>query len=166
MTQPMISIDLSPPPYILAEEVDHLAVLMQDMTEPLRKAVLEVMIPSFQENFAMGGRPSWEPVSDATQVIKGALHASSQTLVRTGALQHAMADISIWDINQDIAQITSLPAEVYYGSVHQDGSRSGGGRGSNIPARPFAVIQDQDETRIEEVFDNWLGDKIAGVGWY
>lgn len=160
-----IDYSFSPNPEILAAEMDSMGVDVRSFREPLTRAVREVVIPSMQENFNVGGRPEWEPISDATSLIKGKVTASQGTLVRTGTLQKNMAFLSLWSINTTSAAITELPSRIAYGGIHQAGSSSGSGRGSNIPARPFAVIQDEDEDKISDVFDRWLGERAAEAGW-
>jgi phage virion morphogenesis protein len=154
-----------PSPMILAAELEDMAMGISSMKEPLTTAVRKVMIPSIQENFQMGGRPTWEPLSDATEQIKFAGGYDTSILVRSGALKQQMGYVSTWQITDTEAYIDSLPDRIYYGGVHQAGSRSGGGRGSNIPAREFAIIQDQDEQAIQDIFDAWIVEKEVESGW-
>lgn len=154
-----------PSPLILAGEMETFGLNVRSLREPLSRAVKQVMIPSMQANFDQGGRPAWQPISDATEQIKFSLGYDTGTLVRTGALKRNMGYFSMWTVNSTEATIADLPTRIAYGSVHQSGSRSGAGRGSNIPARPFAVIHDADEDKIEEVFSKWLSERQEAAGW-
>lgn len=93
------------------------------MKEPLTRAVVTVMIPSFQKNFEQGGRPKWPPLSEYTLYIKGqaGIAFGDKPLIRTGALRRAMGMVSIWNIGNTSATIRSLPEHVWYGAIHQAG---------------------------------------------
>lgn len=154
-----------PSPVIIAADIDKMALDIRSFRVPLTRSVQQVMIPSIQENFASGGRPAWQSVADATRQIKANLGASLTPLTRTGALKRNMGYVSMWDITTSQATIAALPDRISYGSIHQSGSQSGSGRGSNIPARPFAVFQDADEEKISQVFDQWLAERARAAGW-
>lgn len=167
MPQTGMVIDYSfhPSLLILAGEMETFGLNVKSFREPLTRAVRQVMIPSIQDNFNAGGRPSWEPLSAATEQIKFALGADQGTLVRTGSLKRNMGYLSMWTIDTSQAAIQGLPERIAYGGIHQAGTNSGSGRGSNIPARPFVAIQDADEDKIEAVFDQWLSERQAAAGW-
>ena len=154
-----------PSPLILAGEMETFGLNVRSLREPLTRAVKQVMIPSMQANFDQGGRPAWQPISEATELIKFSLGYDSGTLIRTGTLKRNMGYFSMWNVNSTQASIDDLPDRIGYGSVHQAGSHSGAGRGSNIPARPFAVIQDDYEDKIQEVFAKWLSERQEAAGW-
>lgn len=154
-----------PSPLIVAADIEKMAMDIRSFRVPLTRAVQQVMIPSIQENFSVGGRPGWQSVADATQQIKANLGSPVTPLTRTGTLKRNMGYLSMWDITTDQATISALPDRIAYGGVHQSGSRIGAGRGSNIPARPFAVFQDADEDKITEIFDQWLGERARAAGW-
>lgn len=167
---------------IAARRVDKLGLDIRSFKEPLKRAVKEVIIPSIQMNFHKFGRPRWAPLSDETESRKG--HA--RPLHLTGALRSTMKQIGIWHIDQEKALIPNLPDRIWYGVIHQTGIGDPGaeadmwfdpvvnkmvnvgdsGDGRNIPARPFAVIQPEDEENIERVFGEWLEMRIerAGLG--
>lgn len=152
------SYDFVPSPRIIAGDIDKLGMDIRSFAEPLRRAIKEVMIPSFRQNFAQGGRPPWEPLSDVAVEIRGSAHP---ILIRSGRLQRTMAQQNIWTVTQDEAFIQGLPAHSWYGVIHQEG----GTRPVPTPARPFALIQPEDEEKIVQVFDRWLGERAARVGW-
>jgi phage gpG-like protein len=155
-----------PSPIILGGELDLFGLNVRSLREPLTRAVRQVVIPSIQRNFDAGGRPPWEPLSDATDMIKYGKGFSGGPLVRTGNLKRNMGYVSMWTITSQDASIQALPDRVAYGAVHQAGTDSGGGRGHNIPQRMFATIQAEDEQKIEDVFDRWLAEKALEAGWH
>ncbi len=150
--------DFQPSPAIIAAGLLKMADGVTSAREPLTKAVKEVMIPSFQKNFSQGGRPAWEPLADYTVEVRG---SSSPILVRSGALQRTMGQMGIWTITDQHAVIERLPENVWYGHLHQEGNR----KKSTLPARPFALIQPEDEEKIIDIFNEWLGEQAAKVGW-
>jgi phage gpG-like protein len=171
---------------IAARRVDKLGLDIRSFKVPLTRSVREVVIPSIQINFHKHGRPPWPPLAEETAMQKG--HA--RPLLLTGALQGTMKQIGIWHIDREKALIPNLPENVWYGVIHQTGADFGGGSssatirirnpltgaitetkgpaaasgGGSIPARPFAVIQPEDEEKIQEVFSDWLGERIAAAG--
>jgi phage gpG-like protein len=177
-----IETDFIPPLRLVAERIATLGAKVSSFEEPLHKAITEVVIPSILTNFDVGGRPPWEPLSEATHEISERLGKPARSvLIRTGSLRAAMGDVGSWDIGEDTAELT-IPDKVWYGIVHQGGfeGKAGGSKIkgksfkqivhdptlsaelpiSPIPERPFAVLQPQDEAKIEDVFMEWLGEKI------
>lgn len=174
-------VTFSPTIGIVAARIDTLGAKITSFEEPLRKAIRDVIIPSIQVNFDVGGRPSWAPLSDATQEIRTMMGEvmSIRPLVKTSALKNTMAQEDIWTVNSGMAILPSLPENVWYGNIHQGGyegreSRTSAGGGyiksradwnkqksvSAIPERPFAVLQPKDEDDISDIFVEWLGEKI------
>lgn len=147
-----------PSPAIIAAGLRSMAQDVESFKEPLRRAVREVLIPSIQQNFASGGRPAWQPLADYTVTVRG---SARPILVRSGHLQRTMGQERIWNITDNHAVIQNLPASVWYGSLHQAGNK----KNVTIPARPFALIQPQDQEKIEQVFDEWLGEQAQKNGW-
>lgn len=150
--------DFQPSPAIIAASIDKLGMDIRSFREPLKRAIKEVMIPSFRKNFTQGGRPSWQPLSDVTVELRG---SATPILIRSGRLMRTMEQESIWTVTEEHAVIENLPQQVWYGMLHQSGNR----RKSVTPARPFALIQPEDEEKILEVFDNWFAERAARVGW-
>lgn len=91
---------------------------IESMKDPLTQAVKEVMTKSIAQNFATGGRPTWEPLSEATVSIRG---SSEPVLVRSGNLARVAITEDIWTITDKAAIIRDLPDDVWYGKVHQAG---------------------------------------------
>jgi phage gpG-like protein len=169
-----------PPLALVAERIATLGAKVSSFDEPLRRAVKEVVIPSIQTNFAVGGRSSWPPHAEGTIDIASNMGISlGSVLVRTGALRDAMGSEDSWAFDATSASLT-MPDNVWYGAVQQGGfdGKAGGksAKGhsfqwiaknasqdmpvSQIPARPFAVLQPDDESKVQDIFMEWLGEKI------
>jgi phage gpG-like protein len=193
---------------IVAKQIDTLGADIRSMREPLKRSIREVMIPSFATNFATGGRPTWDALSESTVKMRG---SDRPILIRTGALAKVMSQQNIWSVTTTSATIRSLPAKVWYGTVQQGGHGGGslaagnwfakyqnaakkmlGGEASDhevnaaafnmfdkrlvthglapadvtIPARPFAVFQEEDIDAIQIVFAEWLEARLQRVGLF
>lgn len=200
---------------IVASQLEKLAAELNDMHEPLKKAVEDVMQYSILENFMSGGRGEWEPLTRYT--VKKREGKADPILVWTGALAEGGSSPSIWSIGAKTAVIRNLPDKIWYGKVHQSGieGSSGGGGDSDwmdkyrreakklnpsgtkeqneklagklsdpifrqkhglkashesgghdtatIPARPWAVFQDEDIDAIENIFADWIESKVNGT---
>lgn len=184
------SMTFSPTLVIAAGRINKLEMDIRSFHEPLLRSVRDVLTVSIRENFNVGGRPAWEPLSEATMNIRAAYgFDSASPLVWTGNLRRVASQINIWTITQSYAVIADLPAVVWYGKIHQAGfDGSGGGkkvklgitpgeRGRNlrklvgnassgqrpvspIPARQFVVLQPEDEDNITNIFIKWLGERV------
>jgi len=170
-----VQIEFEPSVGILARKVDKFGADIRSFKEPLRQAVRDIMIPSIRRNFDAGGRPRWVPLTLDTIKRKG---GNSHPLVRGGSLRRTMGYQNIWRIDREKALIADLPQSVWYGKVHQ-----AGGKGSHesfydpvrrahvnlgddgaIPARPFVMIQRQDQIRIEALFKRWVRMRMKKAG--
>lgn len=180
LTQRQVSITLNfePSVGILARKIDKLGLDIQSFREPLKESVQKVVIPSIRRNFDAGGRPKWTPLAIGTISQK---HGDTRPLIRSGALRRQMGYLNTWTIDSEKAMIADLPEAVWYGKVHQAGhggtvttelknistgkietitEEAEGG----IPARPFVVLQRGDHTKIQRVFDRWLGRRVRAAG--
>ena len=177
---------------ILAARVDHLEMDIRSFRVPLTRAVREVMVPSIRKNFNSSGRPTWAGLAPDTERLKSFYGYSAEPLMRTGSLARVASQMNIWTINEKAAVIKDLPDSVYYGKVHQAGYTGGGSkkvsskfaarqakiknmlmtgnqmkeprRSPDIPARPFLIIQAEDQVAIEKVFEDWLMERLI-VDW-
>jgi phage gpG-like protein len=170
-----IQLAFEPSVAILAARVDKFGADIRSFREPLRQAVKDVMIPSMQRNFDAGGRPRWVRLTKATIAQKG---GNAAPLKRSGSLQRNMGFMSIWTFTRTQAYIADLPQRIWYGKVHQSGGKGTHegffdpvlkrtvniGDSGAIPARPFIMIQRQDEIRIEALFKRWVAMRIRRAG--
>lgn len=160
----MIQFDtqLLPPASVINADLSELGVSIRSYREPLKRAVQQVLAPSIQKNFDVGGRPPWPPLAEGTILDKTrAGLADMSPLVRTGMLRRVAGQLNIWTLNSDEAHIdsTGLPERAAYGRFHQTGTR-------NMPAREWAVIQDEDGAKVEEIFWAWIAERAAVVGHF
>lgn len=193
---PSLEFTFEPTIVIAASRIDKLGVDIRSFRKPLERAIREVVIPSIGQNFDVGGRPSWEPLSVSTEEIRSRIgkRPVGRVLVSTGALRRGATQLNNWKIGRGAAVFAQLPPRVWYGMVHQLGyegktmtsriKAAGGDKGKAlanaiadamsgkstghvvppIPARPFAMLQPEDEDRITEIFIEWLGER-AHVAW-
>jgi phage gpG-like protein len=160
-------IDFLPPLAVLEFDLAKLAAGFRTFRVPLTTSVDRVLIPSILENFEVGGRPPWQPLSDETiarrerQGTMGGLFGSD-ILVESGELFGAMSHRARWKITGHEASISNLPNAAWYGMLHQGGDDF---FNVNFPARPFAVMQREDQERIEAIFAAWVGG-IVTVNWH
>lgn len=180
-----IEIDMDPSPLLLVAQFNAMGASIKSFREPLHDSIKEVVGPSLRQNFAVMGRPDrWQEVSESTwyrKVQTGFASVASRPLIRSGALQKKAGQINSWNIDgiEGVATF-QLSEDVWYGKVHQEGSggivgyglRAGSSKpGSNpigshgyVPQRLWALIQDQDVPRIENVFERWLQQKLVMSG--
>jgi phage gpG-like protein len=127
---------------------------------PLDRIVRQVMVPSIRTNFEVEGRPRWVPLAEYTMNLKARKGRSepSRVLVDSGRLRTVATQIGIWKVDRDNAYIQTLK-DAPYGFFHQTGFRSGFS-GRQVPARPWALVQDEDVDKMEDIFEIWLDERI------
>jgi phage gpG-like protein len=103
---------------IVARDMDRLALAIEDLKVPLARSILRVVIPSIRTNFAVGGRPAWQPLADYTVEVRG---SAEPILFRTGRLREAATSWEIWDVGKTSATIREFPPDAWYGVIHQAG---------------------------------------------
>lgn len=109
----------------------------------------EVMIPSINENFDSGGRPSWEPLADGT-LLKDTGRMGGPLEV-TGQMRRAATAKARFHIAKNEMTYGDWPARRWFGPVHDFGSGNG-----HIPARPFAFIHGDDVQPITDILMDWV----------
>jgi phage gpG-like protein len=151
----VLTFDWTPGLAAVSAALFELSVDIRSVKEPLLRSVREVMAPSLRTNFEVGGRPTWEPDTEQTWERK----QGGSVLVETGALEGKAGQIGVWRIDGQAGE-ASLSGDSFpeYGVIHQNGWRFG-------PARPWAVMQDEDQDAIADVFDKWVGERIAKAGF-
>jgi phage gpG-like protein len=176
---------------MVAREIDKLGLNIKSFREPFKRAIQQVVAPSFGENFAAGGRPAWEPLADDTLKIKEAAGQDNGILVRSGLLKRTIQQLNIWTINTTSASLRSLPDKIGYGVVHQAGTggfaafkqkiqaedpgasirdilieieRKGAAAAKvRIPQREFVMLQQEDYPKIDKVFSTWLEERMLAA---
>lgn len=156
-----IDLDVMPPVGLIITSLEGFALDIRSYREPLKRAVQKVIAPSFQENFDMGGRPTWAPLAEITKEIKTRLGYELSPLIRTRLLRTAAGQLNLWEIDTESASITldvAQKGKAGYGGFHQEGTRW-------MPARPWAIIQDDDQEKIEQIFWAWIAERMWAKGW-
>lgn len=119
---PGIDFTFEPSIAITTGRINKLGMSFRSFREPLTKSIRDVMMESIGKNFDVGGRPPWEPLSEATLSIREYYgYYSDEILMWTGRLANVASSFGIWDITQTYATITSLPGSVWYGKIQQAG---------------------------------------------
>lgn len=178
-----VTMDFEPSIGIMARRFDKLGLDIRSFKEPLSRAIKQVVIPSIRTNFDVGGRPAWSSLAERTVKTKG----NNKKLVTSGALRRQMGYFKLWDVDRETAKLTNLPTSVWYGKLHQEGygtvdmqeefhfpqghrgpavslGMRNYGEGNGAPARPFVMLQDEDLPKIDEVFSEWLQERIVKAG--
>lgn len=163
-----IKIDMDPSPVLLVASFNKLGQDIRSFKVPLERSIREVVAPSLDENFAVGGRPPWQPL--ATQTLYRKRSGGARPLIRTRALRMKAKQLNIWNIDgQEGLATLNLPGSVWYGAVHQGGAgsiigfrESGEAWGSPgyVPERVWALFQEQDVRDIEKVFKKWVDERV------
>lgn len=124
----------------------------------------EIVIPSIETNFRVGGRPRWEPLAPATYIRRGIGSAEATTLQlsgglkpldRTGQMKRAAIAKARFTIRNNEMTYGDWPARRWFAPVHDFGSRDG-----HIPQRAFAKFQPEDIEGIRELTFSWVEDAI------
>ena len=124
-------------------------------------AVGNRMVASMMQNFRAGGRPSkWVPLSDAT------LEVLARSMLRKGRGKKAVAKAlrgravlvgrgELWASIEYRAtkKGVTIGSALPYASIHQFGGQAGRGKKVHIPARPYAVVQDDDNAWINSCLE-------------
>lgn len=138
--------------FILARDLDQLGFNIRSFKEPLTMAVRQVIIPSIKKNFDSGGRPEWQGL--AVETIKTRVRQGYgiwPPLTKSGQLKKRATAVGIWEIDRTLAVMNE--PRIKYAKYHQAGT-------NKMPQRAFAMIQDEDEDRVEDIFRIWLEERI------
>ncbi len=157
-------VEASPPIGLMVERFNKMGIDIRSFKEPLETSVRDVLVPSIRTNFEVGGRPKWRALEPTTLERRGGstdadtYGAGASPLIATGKLMRAATAFARWGYTRETAFFSNLP--VMYGIYHQYGFVNA--QTENwVAARPFLVIQPQDEEKIEKVFIEWLERRIV-----
>lgn len=162
---------------VLADQVDKLAVDIRSFRTPLRRIVEQVIIPSIKTNFAEGGRPRWQPLSEGT--IDNRKGSAQPVLVRTGRLRRVATQRNMWnyfsvtdgEINAVSFNQEQLEKRAKYGTFHQYGAMRFNARVGlmiggvetprlELPARPFVQLIGSETTEAQIIMYHWLSERV------
>ena len=161
-----------------------------DLTKPFKRIATTVMVPSFQQNFMEQGRPEkWKGLKPETIIAryyrrnkgKGLVSKkmrgmksvgsarykestakfleNAQILIDTAQLMQSFVRLNSSDnVNRIINKnILEMGSKKVYAATHDMGSEK-----RNIPARPIAVIQEQDADEANRIIADYLIGEING----
>lgn len=131
--------------------IELLGEKLDDFSEPLAASLELVIIPSIAKNFAAEGRPQWAPLAASTLFKR----PSTPILQVTGKLFQSTQQRSNWMVGRDSISLTGIDG-VKYAPFHQFGTK-------DMPARPYAMYQDEDVAQIVEIFEIWIDGIIDRV---
>lgn len=145
--------------------------------KPAMAAIGNLVTKSVKQNFREEGRPDkWQQ----SRKPKG------RTLLGTGALMKGIH----YELDNDGTAVTVKTGPQKYAAIHQFGGNTGahdivarnrkalrftvGGLtlyrksahhpGANIPARPYMLLQEEDETKIKDILANRIVDEMKKKG--
>lgn len=126
------------------------------MREPLERMRDEVLAPSIDKNFAVGGRPeAWEGPLPNTWYRKKYNGESDPPLWVTGKLKKAAGAKARFKIASNRMTYGYFPNSLFWAWTHDKGYPD-----ANIPQRPFAIIQGEDIQDCVKILDQWVQKKI------
>lgn len=137
------------------------------LRELFEKCRDEVIIPSIDKNFEVGGRPPWEPLSPNTLGFKAGRESEflqafaedkvRKPLVKTGQLRRAATAKKRFTIRNNRMTYGSWPNRRWFGQVHNIESIA---EKAQIPWRPFSLFQREDLVAIQEIGEEWMTKKV------
>jgi len=136
------------------------------LREPFGQIRDEVMIPSIEKNFEVGGRPRWEPLTLAT--VGGGREAfiasaasgdigGRKPLTKSGQMRKAATAKARFQIRKNEMTYGRWPEKRWFGPVHNLPDLS---EKAQIPNRPFTLIQPEDKEAIEEIMMEWVETRV------
>lgn len=132
--------------HILARDMDRLSLAIKTFTIPLRDSVENVIIPSIRKNYDVEGRPKWKKLSDITISQRG---NAGPILDRTGKMKRVTTSLGVWVISNIKAEMVGVDRRNKYAKYHQAGT-------NKMAQRVIALIQEEDQKKIEEIFMKWV----------
>ncbi len=117
---------------------------------PLMKNIAGIFAYSTEENFKEEGRPKWTDLAESTKKQrKKTGHYPGQILQVTGQLASSIS--TYYDDNSAI-----IGSNLDYAAIHQLGGKTGKGKKTTIPARPYLQLTDEDFAEIIDETENFL----------
>ena len=118
---------------------------------PVMKNIAGILAYSTEENFKSEGRPDkWKDLADSTKKQREKNgHWPGQILQVTGQLASSINTY----YDNDSAVIGS---NLEYAAIHQLGGQTGKNKSVDIPARPYILLQQEDEKNIIDVITDYL----------
>jgi phage gpG-like protein len=153
----------------LGRQLSRFAGDIRSTREPIDQAIEEVIIPRVKLNFE--GQESagedWADINSATYFMpyrRNHPNGNRAPLLRVGGtMYNAVTAKERWSVTgqgDETSAVAQYPSFVPYAEPHERGFTSlltGGW----VPARPYFVINQQDQEDIETIFNNWLTEQFG-----
>jgi phage virion morphogenesis protein len=126
---------------------------------PARQQIGNDLVVAFQKNFDAEGRPEkWKPLKESTMVRKlrrfkgtytkkGKLSAKGKRIQKGSKILMDSSRLRNSIVYQVLTNGVQIGTNVVYAATHQFGRDA-------IPARPFLVIQEEDEIRMAQTIED------------
>ncbi len=129
------------------------------MRQPLLDIAKEVLAPSIDKNFKVGGRPTrWKASSPISTYRLEKDGEGEPTLWVTGKMKRAAKALARFKVKNNTMTYGYFPAKLWYAMVHDSASVSAR---ANIPHRPFALIQADDIPKMERILMDWVERRVS-----
>ena len=118
---------------------------------PVMKNIAGILAYSTEENFKSEGRPDkWKDLADSTKKQREKKrHWAGQILQVTGQLASSVN--TYYDNNSAV-----IGSNLDYAAIHQLGGEAGKNQSVTIPARPYILLQNEDQKNIIDEITNYL----------
>lgn len=130
------------------------------MRQPLIKIGREVLAPSIDKNFAVGGRPvKWPQVGTSSYRRKhGDRTGDSPPLWVTGKMKRSASAFARFHVKANELTYGYFPEMTWFAVVHDDAKVA---KRANVPQRPFALIQiPKDADDAIQIIGDWVEDRV------
>lgn len=115
---------------------------------PAMRMVGQALLESIDDTFAAEGRPvKWQPLAERTKKGK-----SAEKKILEGDTGRLREGIDIHEVGSDYVDIG--PDVLPYARIHQLGSIPA--NPVQIPARPYLVVQERDNSRIRDIITDYI----------
>ena len=148
----------------LRRALPRVAIQVEDMRAPLRRAGSEVIYPATRRQFAAEGDPSWPELSPAYARRKAQRAPGAKILHLTGALEHSLTDQrasgAVYRLERLLLEIGSnlMVGSYNLALIHYAPERA------PVPARKMMRLAPDDQTHIVTIFDDWLSETLRREG--
>jgi len=137
----------------LMAALKRLAAAGRDLTPAMRKAA-GIMVDAVEENFEQEGRPKWKSLAASTLRQRAKEGSTGKILQRSGNLARSIT--RHFDATSAVVG-SNLP----YARIQQLGGKAGRGHKSEIPARPYLKLTEEDEEKIIKSFNRFLSQAVG-----
>lgn len=132
----------------LTATLKRLAAKGRDLSPAMRQAA-GIMADAVEENFEQEGRPKWISLAASTLRQRAKEGSTGKILQRSGNLARSIT-------RHSDATSAIVGTNMVYAGIHQFGGKAGRGHKSEIPARSFLKLEDNDAAIIVKFFARYF----------